>query len=155
MPTITNPGVIQAIVSAYLSNGMDKGQAALAIGYAPSTIRSANHTKLWDRPDVKAELRKQQLDLIKKTGYSKEQATQDLMDDRQLARECKQPSAAISANTALIRLYGMDQMACSDATVIVINPPKQISSPKSVESRVLDADGDKMGKALESKNDDS
>lgn len=142
MPTITNPAVISLIINHYLSNGLDKCNALIKIGYSESYSRSQKGTELFNRPDVKKELRKQQLALIKKTGYSKEQATQDMMDDRQLARDCKQPSAAISANQALIRLYGMDQMAGSDATVIIINPPKQIESKenriKSIESEVIE-----------------
>ena len=138
MPTITNLGVIPALITAYITNGMDKAASMVHIGYSEGYSTSGNSTKLFERSDVKAELKKQQLELIKKNGYSKQQATQDLMDDRQLARECKQPSAAISANTALIRLYGMDQMAGSDATVIIISPPKQLNSPKRVESEVLE-----------------
>jgi len=66
----------------------------------------------------------------------------DLDEDRQLARELKQPSVGVSATAAKIRLYGMDQMAGSDATVIIINPPKQIESKenrvKSIESEVIE-----------------
>jgi hypothetical protein len=92
--------------------------------------------KLYERPDVLTEIKRQELDLIKKTGYSKEQATQDLIDDRQLARDLNQPSAAISANSQLIRLYGMDQMDNKrDSTVIIINPPS--TSPKRVESEII------------------
>lgn len=138
MPTITNPAVIQMIVNSYLSNGLDKCNALIDTGYSESYAKGQKGMELFNRADVKRELTKQQLALIKKNGYSKEQATQDLMDDRQLARECKQPSAAISANTALIRLYGMDQMAGSDATVIIISPPKQLISPKRVESEVIE-----------------
>lgn len=139
MPTITNPGVIESLVQAFLANGMDQGQAALSVGYSPSTVRSGNCTKLWGRCDVKAELKRQRLDLIKKTGYSKEQATQDLIDDRQLARDLNQPSAAISANSQLIRLYGMDQPdAKKDATVIIINPPVMPVKPAVVPCEVIE-----------------
>ncbi len=134
MPTITNPGVISALVTAYLCNGMDKGLAALSVGYAQSTVRSANHTKLWERGDVKTELKKQQLDLIKKTGFTKEQAHRELDENRQLALELKQPSAATQASTAKIRLYGMDQVENrGESTVIIINPP----NAKSVESEII------------------
>ena len=155
MPTITNPGVIQTIVNYYLSNGLDKCNALIETGYSESYAKGQKGMELFKRADVCLELRKQRLELVKKTGYSKEQASVDLDEDRQLARELKQPSVGVSATTAKIRLYGMDQMAGSDATVIIINPPKQISSPKSVESRVLENDSGNVGKALESNNDDS
>lgn len=128
------------IVSAYLANGLDKGAAALSMGYSESYIRNGDCAKLWDRSDVKVELRKQRLELTRKTGFSKEQASVDLDEDRHLARTLKQPSAAISATQAKIRLYGMDQMASSDQTIIIINPPKQLPATKSVASRVIGGD---------------
>lgn len=138
MPTITNPGVIEALITAYLSNGLLKSNAMLSIGYAEGYANTGNCTKLFERSDVLVELRTQRLELARKTGFTKEQASVDLDEDRQLARELKQPSVGVSATSAKIRLYGMDQMAGSDATVIIISPPKQLNSPKRVESEVLE-----------------
>lgn len=137
MPTITNPGVIEALALAFLTNNCDKGAAMQKIGYSKTYSTTGNCTKLFNRKDVQGEIKRQRLELLKKTGYSKEQATQDLIDDRQLARDLNQPSAAISANSQLIRLYGMDQQdSKKDATIIVINPPQ--TSPKRVESEIID-----------------
>jgi phage terminase small subunit len=136
MPTITNPGVIEAMVLGFLTSDRNKSEGLRQAGYKPSYARSVKGMKLYERPDVLTEIKRQELDLIKKTGYSKEQATQDLIDDRQLARDLNQPSAAISANSQLIRLYGMDQMDNKrDSTVIIINPPS--TSPKRVESEII------------------
>jgi hypothetical protein len=137
MPTITNPGVIEAIATGFLDNDLDKGEGLRAAGYTDSYSKSAKGLKLYDRQDLKAGIKQARLELIKRTGYTKEQATQDLIDDRQLARDLNQPSAAISANSQLIRLYGMDQMDNKrDSTVIIINPPQ--TSPKRVESEVIE-----------------
>ncbi len=138
MPTVTNPGVIGAMVQAFLTNGMDKGQAGLSVGYSQSYVKNGNCAKLWDRPDVKIELKRQQLELIKKTGYTKEQAQYELEEARLLAISINQPSAAVSAINTNMRLHGMDQIAPSDATVIIINPPKSIESRKTVESETIE-----------------
>ena len=119
-------------------------------GYSNNYSITGNSTKLFKRPDVLAEIKRQQAELIKKTGYSKEQAHQDLMDDRQLARDQRQPSAAISADSQLIRLYGMDQIdSHKETTVIIINPPA-----KKVDSEVIEAESD-VKVALEGTNNGS
>lgn len=136
MPTITNPGVIPMLITAYLSNGLDKGLAMQEVGYSKNYSTTGNCSKLFARPDVNIELRAQRLALAKKTGFTKEQASVDLDEDRQLARDLKQPSAAISATSQKIRLYGMDQVESrKDAVQIIINPPV---SPKRAESEVID-----------------
>lgn len=137
MPTITNPTVVQTIVQNYLLNGLDKCNALLQTGYKLNYARSTKGMKLFEREDVKAELRRQRVELAKKTGFTKEQASVDLDEDRQLARELKQPAAAITATNAKMRLYGMDQIAGTDATVIVISPPSQPPTPVKVENEVI------------------
>ena len=137
MPTITNPGVIATLVNAYLITGRDKVGALIKTGYSKTYANNGKGARLFERQDVLVEIKRQELALIKKTGYTKKQATQDLIDDRQLARDLNQPSAAISANSQLIRLYGMDQMDNKrDSTVIIINPPAAANA-KSVESEIV------------------
>ena len=109
MPTITNPGVIPALVTAYIVSDRDKGKAASSIGYSDSYIRNGDCAKLWDRDDVKAELRRQEVELLEKNGYSVQEYQQDLKDDRALARMLKQPSAAVSATVAMGRSMGHDK----------------------------------------------
>lgn len=136
MPTITNPGMIKALVTAFLLNDRDKGNAGLAVGYSASYVRNGNCAKLWDRSDVKAELKRQEIELIKKTGYTKEEAQHELEEARELAMRLNQPSAAVSASNTKMRLHGYDQMAAQhESTVIVINPPQQRTK---VESEVVE-----------------
>ena len=137
MPTITNPGVIEAMVTAFLSNGMDKGKAGLLVGYSQSYVKNGNCAKLWDRADVRVEIKRQRTELVRKMGFTKENAHVQLDEDRDFARKCGQAGSAVSSTNTKMRLYGMDQIAPSDATVIVINPP---TSVRSVESEVVDAD---------------
>jgi hypothetical protein len=90
---------------------------------------------LFERDDVKAEIKRQRLELIKRTGFTKEQAHLQIMEDREFARSKQQASAAATSTNQLIRLYGMDQMASVEGVNIVINPPR---SPKRVENEVIE-----------------
>ncbi len=135
MVQINNPGVIPALVTAYLVNNRNKALAAIEIGYSQTYAKNGDCALLFERDDVKAELRRQEVELIKITGYSKEQAHQDLMDDRQLARDQKQPSAAISADSQLIRLYGMDQQATSGAGLTInVTTDRKVIDNKEIEN---------------------
>ena len=109
MPTITNPGVLKALVQAYIVNDRDKGKAMQEVGYAKNTATTGNCSKLFARADVKAELRRQEVELLEKNGYSVQEYQQDLKDDRALARMLKQPSAAVSATVAMGRSMGHDK----------------------------------------------
>lgn len=145
MPTITNPCVIQTIVETFLSNGMDKCNALVKTGYKLNYARSTKGMKLFDRSDVKAELRKQREELAKKTGFSKEQASVDLDEDRQLARELKQPSAAISATNTKMRLYGMDQIAGTDnVDTKPLTPEEQQIAQQTAQAIIKHRQGPKL-----------
>lgn len=138
MPTITNPGVIEALTTAYLLNGCNQAAAGIELGYSETYVYNGEYSKLFERQDVLAEIRKQRLDLAKKTGFTKEQASVDLDESRELAMKQTQPSAATAATVAKMRLYGMDQPeAKKDATVIIINPPTQ---PTARPLEVIDAE---------------
>lgn len=140
MPTITNPGVIQALVTAYLISGCNEAAAGIEVGYSENYVYNGEYSKLFERADVLGEIAKQRLELIAKTGYTKEQAHAELDENRRLALDLKQPSAATQASTAKIRLYGMDQAdSRQDAVVIVIRPPAAaLNNAKSVESEIID-----------------
>ncbi len=137
MPTITNQGVLKAVATGFLTNNLDMGAGLRAAGYKDSYSKSAKGLRLYDRPDLIAEIQAQRVELAKKTGFTKENAHVQLDEDRTFARQMKQAAAAVSSTNAKMRLYGMDQIAPSDATVIIINPPNSV---KSVESEVVDAD---------------
>lgn len=134
MPTITNPGVIEAVVTAYLLNDCNEALAGIAVGYKRTYVYNGEYSKLFERQDVIAEIKRQRLELVKKTGFTKENAHVQLDEDREFARKMGQAGAAVSSTNTKMRLYGMDQIAPSDATVIVINPP---DSRKKVESEVV------------------
>lgn len=127
MPTITNPGVIKALVRAFMLNNRDEGAAMREIGYTNGYSTNGHCAKLFARSDVKAELKRQEIELIKKTGYSKAEAQHELEQARELAMQINQPSAAVSASNTKMRLHGMDQVESHrESTIIVINPPSNV-----------------------------
>jgi hypothetical protein len=130
MPTITNPGVIEALSMAFLQLNCDQGAAMQEIGYSKNYSTTGNCSKLFARPDVIAGIKQARLDLVAKTGFSKAEAHLELDENRQLALDMKQPSAATGASVAKMRLYGYDQADMKrDSTVIVINPPRPAAKP--------------------------
>ena len=123
------------LVEAFLANNCDKSKAMQSIGYSKNYSTTGNCSKLFARTDVLAEIKAQRLELVKKTGFTKEQAHVQLDEDRQFAKRMGQAGAAHSATSSKIRLYGMDQQdRGSEQTVIVISPP----SPKRVESEIIE-----------------
>jgi|SRR5882672_3951939 len=92
----------------YIKTGVG-AQAYLKAGYHPSTrnaldvnaCRMLRHRKVASRI---AELRRQ---MTYKTKISLESLLSDLADDRALARELGQPSAAIAATTLAAKLTGL------------------------------------------------
>lgn len=109
MPTITNPGVIKALVAAYLVLDRDKAAAAIKIGYSKNYAINGDCSKLFDRADVLAEIDKQEVELIAKTGYTQEQCQYEYDQARRHAITLKQPSAEVSAITGKARLHGHDK----------------------------------------------
>jgi hypothetical protein len=135
MPTITNPGVIEQLVTEYLLKDCNQAAAGLAIGYSENYVYNGEYSKLFERDDVLAEIRRQRAELQAKTGFSVEQMHAQIQEDRDFARSLKQPSAASTSSNQLMRLHNMDQVASTDAVQIVINPP---TSPKRVESEIIE-----------------
>ena len=138
MPTITNPGVIPAMVTAFLINGRDKGKAGLEVGYSQSYVKNGDCAKLWDRSDVRLELKRQEIELRKKTGRTLEEIDYMYQHAYDLAEQRGDPNTNSMNGSALgiARLHGFDKdNNLKDPTVIIINPPKSV---KNVESEVID-----------------
>ncbi len=93
--------------------------------------------------DVKAELRRQEVALLEKNGYSIEEYQQDLKEDRVLARDLKQPSAAVSATVAMGRSMGHDKSndmdkgdkpaLITDADMVVLREVARTITDKSLK----------------------
>ncbi len=109
MPVITSPGVVKALVTAYLALDRGKAAAAMSIGYSKNYAQNGNCALLFDRPDVMAEIDRQEIELIKETGYTLEQCQYEYDQARRHAIGLKQPSAEVSAITGKARLHGHDK----------------------------------------------
>ena len=128
----------QAIASEYCTNGFQKVMALLSVGYKKSYANNPG-LKLFDNVKVKQAIAKIQAVAVVKTGFSVAEAKLEYEEARDLAKECNQPSAMVSATTGKARLYGMDKDAGVKDTVTVINVINYAdNSPKRVESEVID-----------------
>lgn len=108
-------------------------QAALRAGYAAISAKLSGHNNI-TKYNCKQEIARLQANLAKKTGFTVAQAQEMYKEDRDFARKCRQPGAAVSATTGMCRLYGMDKDAGGGEKTIIIISPKA----KAVESEVID-----------------
>ena len=99
-----------AIASAYTTNGLKKVEALLSVGYSINYAKNGG-LKLFDNHSVKQSIAKIEALTVTKTARTIESL--DLMQQAayDLAMRLNQPSAAVSAGTAIARLYGMDKDA--------------------------------------------
>lgn len=126
----------QLIASTYFTNGFQKVNALLTVGYSK---HYANHIglKLFDNDKVKLAVSRIQAVQVTKTGMTVDKVQQMYLEDRELARSCRQSGAAVSATTGIARLYGMDKDAnIGEKTIIIISP----KVPKVIESKEIDND---------------
>lgn len=110
-------------IANLLVNGMN---GALAVrdtpGYSNSCARQTAR-RLITNDYIKKEIAKKQGELVKKQGYSIEQAEREYEAARALAMQIRRPAAAAAAVTGKARLYGMDKdVQQGEKTVIVIGP---------------------------------
>jgi hypothetical protein len=108
MPTISNPGTIEAIADYYCNNGRDKAEALVSVGYSP-LYASKKGKQLFLRDDLVAAINRYQAKKEANTAYTVERAEAEYEEARQLSIKLNQPSAAVSATTGKARLYGMDK----------------------------------------------
>ncbi len=139
MPKITNQGVVEALVTAYLTNDRNKGEAMREVGYSENYSGNGHCTVMFNRDDVKAEIRRQGIELVKKTGITKEQFAYDLEQVKDLAIQINQPSAAVSAIGVNIRLHGWDQVVGTAA-----DTPDSLSAEELAELRKMAASATKL-----------
>ena len=97
-----------AIAAEYCTNGYNKVQALLAVGYS---VNYANHggLKLLDNVRVKQAIARIQANAQAKTGYTIDQYIQELDEARARAIDYKQVSAEITAILAKGRSQGFDK----------------------------------------------
>ncbi len=111
-------------------------QAAIRAGYAIKCAQQIGSENL-SKPLIKAAINKVQQDLKQIMAGSREKSARDYEEARQLALRINQPAAAVSAIRWRDGLFGLQSLDNNktDATVIIINPPKSV---RSVESEVIE-----------------
>lgn len=105
MPDIRDDNTVEALANEYCINGGNKSQALLKVGYGEGYATTGEAIALLENPRVKAAIKRIKIE----TSYTLDDYQQDLRDDRKLARDLKQPSAAISGSIALGRSMGYDK----------------------------------------------
>jgi phage terminase small subunit len=81
-------------------------QAAIRAGYSAKTAKQIG-ARLLTNVDVASALAEREERTAKKLEITVERLTEMLIEDRELARKMEQPSAAVSAVTALAKLHGL------------------------------------------------
>lgn len=81
-------------------------QAATRAGYSAKTAYSIGDENL-RKPVIKAEIDRRMAERSEETGYTQERVARMLEEDRELARQNDQTSAAVQASMGLAKLYGL------------------------------------------------
>ena len=84
-------------------------QSYLKAGYSQCIGWERNASKVLGKDRVKAAIRQVWDEKADKREMTVARVQAMYMEDRELARSIKQPSAAVSATTGIARLYGMDK----------------------------------------------
>ena len=110
-------------------------QAAIRAGYAKISARVSGH-KCITNHNVKAEITRLQDKIAQKTARTVESI--DLMQQAayDLAMSINQPSAAVSAGTAIARLYGMDKDVVTDTAKIELDAAQAVEAKRLAQIRL-------------------
>lgn len=108
MPSISDQHTVNLIASNFVSNGRNKEKALIDADYSKSYARAKGWKLYGDKRLIKA------IERLEAQGMAKSGRTVEDIDSMQqaaydLAIRLEQPAAAVSAGTALARLYGMDK----------------------------------------------
>ena len=132
MPCIKDKSTVEAIARGFISNKRNKYKGLKAAGYAHRYALTCGQ-KLYEDIRVKEAIAR-----IDAVSVKKSKRTVQTIDDMQqaaydLAMRLKQPSAAVSAGTAIARLYGMDK----DAGAGLAPPVEPLSDVERAELSVI------------------
>ncbi|MCI0598715.1 MAG: hypothetical protein L0Y60_04210 [Beijerinckiaceae bacterium] len=113
MPALANPKWEK--FARLRAEGKNIEEAYGGAGYKNSQLRKGGTWNGWrsgsslmaKRPEVKARIAELLESLARKTEITLERATEMLIEDRQLAYDLKQASAAVSASCSIAKLHGL------------------------------------------------
>lgn len=114
MPTINDPNVVRAIAREYCTNGHNKPQALITVGYKPSYANGGKGTGLYQKEPIKKAIEAFEKDMRLSSEMTVEKVQAMYKEMYDLSKTNNQPSAGVSAVTGIARLYGMDKDASQD-----------------------------------------
>ncbi len=103
--------------------------------YSQCNNWEANADRVRGKDRIKAAIRLIHEERAEKSEMSLERVQAMYLEDRQMAHDCKQPSAAISAVTGIARLYGMDK----DNQQVKAEAPTELTEQQLKDLRELSA----------------
>jgi len=109
MPDIRNDETVEAIAQEYTSNGHNKSQALIKVGYDEVNARSGKGLKVYENPRLTEAIANIEAKTAKKCGYSREKQLKKLDEARDHAVTLDAPSAEVSAIRAQNLMLGYDQ----------------------------------------------
>lgn len=110
MPSIKDQPTIIALAKEYCSNGRNKTEAMVTIGYSRHYADGGRgQGMVYGNDRVKAAIAEVDAGNAAEAGYTVEQCQKEYEQARQLGISLNQPSAVVSAVTGKARLYGFDK----------------------------------------------
>jgi hypothetical protein len=109
MPTISDPNTVRAIAREYVTNGRNKAQALITVGYKPSYANSGKGTILYAKKAVIDEISKFEQDIRLNTDWTVDRAQAMLLETRDRAIKQGTSSVEVSAVVAINRMFGLDR----------------------------------------------
>ncbi len=110
MPNIKDDSTVEAIAREFCSNGRNKAEAMLDVGYEPSYARGGRgQGMVYGNERVKAAIARIDSKTEARSEYDVDQCDKQYSEIITLAIKLKQPSAAVSAITGRARLRGWDK----------------------------------------------
>lgn len=125
MPDIRDNSTVKEIARIFTSNGRDKIKTLLEVGYSDNYAKCGKGTLLFTNPRVIDAIAK--LDAVSAKNNVRTVQSIDSMQQvaYDLAIKLDQPSAAVSAGTAIARLYGLDKDTATQAPTPTLSAPEQ------------------------------
>jgi hypothetical protein len=105
---VLKPDKARAIARAYLDYNFNQTEALLSLDYSRAYAQGEGH-KLFEKPIVQKAIEKLQEKARAETIWNVDISKAKLLQAFELAVACKQPSAMVSAISAINRLYGLDK----------------------------------------------
>ena len=115
IPNIKDDSTVEAIAREFTSNGRNKTQAMITVGYDPVYADGGRgQNSVYGNTRTKEAISRIDAELGAEAGRTVAGVDKLYQQAYDLAKQSNQPSAMVSASTGIARLYGMDKDASTD-----------------------------------------